>query len=66
MGLYKVYLFLFLHGLTFFSKTLVYAFFAEMRRYKVPLFFKIHVYTIFAETRNYKVSLFRPKTSYNF
>ena len=49
-----------------FSENLVYAFFAETRRYKVPLFFKVHLYTIFAETRNFKVSLFRPKTCDNF
>ena len=37
VSVYKVYLFLFLHGLTFFPKNLVYAFFAEIAtHYKVP------------------------------
>ena len=40
MGVYKVHLFLFSHGLTFFLKKPLYAFSAEMRRYKVSLLLK--------------------------
>ena len=37
VGVYKVHLFLFSHGLTFFEKSCI-CFFAEMRRYNVSLF----------------------------